>query len=399
MTGIILLEIISIVSFIYSLLLMFFSFASLNEIFIVFIWTIIVSSIFALNHKKSKIYQIIMLLLLAPLIFYHSMSSVYFLITTATIVYVYMTKSLMKGSYDEYVNKFKKTYIMYGVACFLALINRGFRNDIKSSVPFIIIYLMTTIILVRLIRHLESGMDMKKIRQVNSRYLGMISVISFIVALDNLRTFIFSIIKNMYFFAIDIIMKLLYYPITIIANIVNKVIAYIIEKIIANGKGVLGELLGELTENEPIPMEEVSEIYYSSIRTVMEILLIIFIIYMIYKIIIKVGDRSYKGLEYTEEREYIREPKKKKKRFTREKYPRELNQQIRYYYRRYLEKLDKKDVKILKTDTSLEVNEKAEDIFEDKIQRIRKIYIDSRYGNKDVDKNMVEEMENLYKKL
>ncbi len=397
MAGIILLEIISIVSFIYSLLLIFFSFASINEIFIIFLWTIIVSYIFALNHKKSKRYQMIMLLFLGPLLFYHSASSIYFLVITAILIYIYMTKSLMKGNYDEYISKLKKTYIMYGAVCILALMNRGFYNYINFSVPFIIIYLMTTIILVRSIRHLESGMDMKKIRQVNYRYIGMISVISFIVTLDNLRTFMFFMIKKTYLFFIDIIMKLLYYPIVIIGGMVNKIISYLMSKAIENG--ALEQLLGDMLGKESPPVEEMYEIYYSSTRTVMKILLIIFIIYIIYKLIIKVGDRSYKGLEYTEEREYIKEPKKKKRRFSREKYPKELNEQIRYYYRRYLEKLNKKKVEVLKTDTSLDINEKAEEIYEEGIERIRKIYIDSRYGNGDVDKNMVEEMGSLYKKL
>lgn len=397
MTGIILLEIISIVSFIYSLLLMFFSFASINEVFIVFVWTIVVSYIFAFNHKKSKIYQTIILLLLAPLAFYNSMVAIYFLVISSILIYVYLTRSLMKGSYNEFADKLKKTYIMYGGVGIFALISKGFHSFINFSIPFIIIYLMTTIILVRSIRHLESGMDMNKIRKVNARYLSAISAISFIVTLDKLRNFIFFIIKKMYLFIIDIIMKLLYYPVTIIANIINKIIEYLMRKAMENG--ALEQLLGEMFKNEPPPMEEIYEIYYSSTRTVMEIILIIFIIYMIYRLIIKVGDRSYKGVEYTEEREYIKESKGKKKRFSREKYPNELREQIRFFYRRYLEKLDKKKVQILKSDTSLDVNHKAREIFEEGIEKIRKIYIDSRYGDKDVDKKIVDEMKDLYKKL
>jgi hypothetical protein len=307
----------------------------------------------------------------------------------------------MKGSYSEYVDKLKKTYIVYGVTCILILtINEGYYNFINISIPFAIIYLMTTIILVRSIRHISTGMDMQKINQVNLRYIVMISVTSFIVTLDKLRNAIFLIIKGIYLFLIEIIMKILYYPITIMITILNKVMEYIRGKMMEGGNDVLEQLLEESTNESSRTLKKNAVRWGNTlVQKVIGILLIITTIYIIYKLIIKVGERSYKGLEYTEEREYIKEPRKKKKRFSREKYPRELNEQIRYYYRRYLEKLDKKKIQILKSDTSLDINEKAEEIFEDKIEGIRKIYIDSRYGNKDADKNIVEEMESLYKNL
>lgn len=401
MTGIILLEIMSVVSFIYSLLTIFFPFASISEIFIIFIWSITVSTIFAYTYRRSKTYQIIALLLLAPLIFYNNMESIYFVVIAAFLIHAYITKSFMKGSYSEYVDKLKKTYIVYGVTCILILtINEGYYNFINISIPFAIIYLMTTIILVRSIRHISTGMDMQKINQVNLRYIVMISVTSFIVTLDKLRNAIFLIIKGIYLFLIEIIMKILYYPITIMVTILNKVMEYIKGKMMENGNDVLEQLLGESTNESSRTLKKNAVRWGNTlVQKVIGILLIMTTIYIIYKLIIKVGERSYKGLEYTEEREYIKEPRKKKKRFSREKYPRELNEQIRYYYRRYLEKLDKKKIQILKSDTSLDINEKAEEIFEDKIEEIRKIYIDSRYGNKDADKNIVEEMESLYKNL
>ncbi len=391
----------SVVSFIYSLLTIFFPFASISEIFIIFIWSITVSIIFAYTYKRSKTYQVIALLLLAPLIFYNNMESIYFIVIAAFLIHTYITKSFMKGSYSEYVDKLKKTYIVYGVTCILILtINEGYYNFINISIPFAIIYLMTTIILVRSIRHISTGMDMQKINQVNLRYIVMISVTSFIVTLDKLRNAIFLIIKGIYLFLIEIIMKILYYPITIMVTILNKVMEYIKGKMMENGNDVLEQLLGESTNESSRTLKKNAVRWGNTlVQKVIGILLIMTTIYIIYKLIIKVGERSYKGLEYTEEREYIKEPRKKKKRFSREKYPRELNEQIRYYYRRYLEKLDKKKIQILKSDTSLDINEKAEEIFEDKIEGIRKIYIDSRYGNKDADKNIVEEMESLYKNL
>ncbi|WMM25988.1 hypothetical protein RBU61_04760 [Tissierella sp. MB52-C2] len=399
MTGIILLEVISIVSFIYSLLTIFFPFASINEIFIIFIWSIGVSLVFSYSYKKSKIYQIVSILLLAPLIFYNNIKYIAFVVISTFFIYTYITKSLMKGSHREYTDKIKKTYIVYGAICILLLlIDEGFNNFINISIYFTIIYLVTTIILLRATRHLEAGMDMKKIRQVNLRYLVMIFTISSIAISERLRSYIFLIIRQIYLFTIDIIMKILHYPIVIMVTIVNKVITYIMGK--DADYGILESLLDELTKaEEPISSEKVLGTDNIFVQRAIQIILILFIFYMIYKLIIKTKDREYKELQYTEKREYIRDPKKRKKRFFKEKYPKELNQQIRYYYRRYMDKLDQKGIRVLKTDTSLEVNRKAEKTFKEGIEEMRNIYINSRYGNKDVDKNKVKEMKNLYKNL
>lgn len=393
------LEVISIVSFIYSLLILFFPFASINEIFIIFIWSIMVSIATAYGYKKSKLYQIMALLLLAPLIFFNSIKSIYFVVISAFLIYAYITKSFMKGCLSEYIDKLKKTYIVYVVVGVLLLvIAEGYYNFINPSIPFIIIYLMSTTMLIRSIRHLEAGMDIKKIRQVNYRYLGAISVISLIVSLDKLRNSIFYMIKQTYLFLIDIVMKILYYPIMIIMIGVNKVIIFI-QNMIRNSSNEHKQLVEKFTDELPVEKNVQTVISSPTSHRLIEILLIILTIYLIYKLILKSGNRTYKGLEYTEEREYIKDPKEKKKRFFRERYPKELKGQIRYFYRRYLEKLDNKKVQILKSDTSLEVNEKAEEVFKEGIEKIRNIYIDSRYGDKDLDKNKVEEMKGLYKNL
>lgn len=393
------LEVISIVSFIYSLLILFFPFASINEIFIIFIWSIMVSIATAYGYKRSKLYQIMALLLLVPLIFYNSIMSIYFVVISAFLIYAYITKSFMKGCLSEYIDKLKKTYILYGVVGVLLLvIAQGYYDFINPSIPFIIIYLMTTTMMIRSIRHLEAGMDIKKIRQVNYKYLGAISVISLIVSLDKLRNSIFYMIKQTYLFLIDIVMKILYYPIMIIMIGVNKVIIFI-QNMIRNSSNEHKQLIEKFTDELPVEKNVQTVISSPTSHRLIEILLIILTIYLIYKLILKSGNRTYKGSEYTEEREYIKDPKERKKRFFREKYPKELKEQIRYFYRRYLEKLDNKKVQILKSDTSLEVNEKADKVFKEGIEKIRDIYIDSRYGDKDLDKNKVEEMKGLYKNL
>ena len=82
--------------------------------------------------------------------------------------------------------------------------------------------------------------------------------------------------------------------------------------------------------------------------------------------------------------------KKRRRWFFREKYPEDLREQVRFFYRRYLEKLKNKDIEIAKSDTSFDINKKAKEVFNHSIDDIRKIYIRCRYGNKKVTKEDVD---------
>lgn len=397
MVEIIVLEIISMVSFIYSLIIIFMPFAPVNQAFVVFLWTILGSMIFALNYKKSKVYWISGLLLLMPLIFYNTSTSIYFILMTSTLIITYIVKSLGQGNRFQYARKLKESYMIYTMIIILGLTSKGFHQLMSYGIPFIIIYLLTTVILVRSIRHIESGMDRSKIRKVNGRYLGIISIISSIVTLDRLREFIFSTIGNIYDFIITIVLKILYYPIILIAMIINKLLLPILGNF---WQGV--ELLDfQMGIPSPEEFEQIDVITRDSpiLNIIIRFIIIVLVLYIVYKLITKIGSSNHEGIEYTEEREYIKSSKKKKRRIIKEKFPQDLREQIRYYYRRYLEKLEDYNIELIKSDTSLEINEKAEEIFKEDLEKVRNIYIDSRYGNKNVDKSMVEEIERLYKSL
>ncbi|NLY86063.1 MAG: hypothetical protein GX077_06905, partial [Tissierellia bacterium] len=98
---------------------------------------------------------------------------------------------------------------------------------------------------------------------------------------------------------------------------------------------------------------------------------------------------------------FIRDGKKEKKRKTRlfkDRFPRGPKDQVRYYYRKYLNKV-RSVIEIEPSDTSLDVNNKATGFDRGVIEKIREIYINIRYGNKEAKAETVKEMEELYKKL
>src|SRR5699024_6000173 len=102
MKSIVLIEIISVISYIYSLLMMFIYLGPIKEVILIFVWTILVCLIFALSHRKSKVYELVILLLLVPLIFYRTTTAIYFVLITGILSYIYMKRSLLQGSYYQY---------------------------------------------------------------------------------------------------------------------------------------------------------------------------------------------------------------------------------------------------------------------------------------------------------
>lgn len=395
MLEIILFEIISIVSLLYSLWMMFFYFAPIGEMFLVFMWTILGSMVFALNYSKSKIYETSILLLLLPLIFYNDKKSVFFILVATILIYLYIKKSLFKGNYYVYVYQLRWILLLYIVVIFIRLLLDGVKGSISYASPFIIVYLLSSIMLVRTIRHLDSRMSMEKIRRNNIKYLVIIFVVFSIAAFDSLREFIWKPIEK----GLDGLITAVFYPLYLFCKNIDPPTETPIEEMMEYEPG-----MDEAADMEVEELRNILEEYvpwdFTMFKRILGVLLALVLIYIVYKVIMKAGySRGYKSIEYTEEREYIKKPKKRKKLFRREKYPRELREQIRYYYRRYLDKLIKEDINISNSDTSTEINEKAEEIFGKEIEEIRDIYIYSRYSSKEVDEGMVEKMKTLYKKL
>lgn len=397
MMEIVLIELITIVSFLYSTLMIFISFAPANEMVMLFLWTLVCSMTYALNYRKSKRYEAVILLLLLPIILYHDLNSVFFILITTILIVFYVKKYLNIGAHYLYVNRIKTSYLIYIPLIYIRSVIGNFNLYMAYSVPFIILYILSSIILSRTIRHLDSNMDMRNIRKNNIRNILIISVVFALVTFERLRGSLFEIGNK--------ILTLIYYPLYLFGKIIGKVFDKIeIEGgIVENAEEILEQMEAEQFEIEQLEaLEGVAKkqaLDLVILKNILGIILIIVAIYIIYRLIKKRGNRNYESLEYVEEREYIKESKDKEKKFKRDRYPKELSEQIRYYYRKFLDKLEKKDIEILKTDSSLEINDKAEEVYGEEIDRIREIYINSRYSDRNVDKNLVQEMKDLYKKL
>lgn len=394
MIEVILFELISIVSLLFSLWLSFFEFAAGSKVFLVFLWVVFSSLIFALIHIKSRVYKISIILILMPLIFYRDIKSVAFLLLLTVFMYLYVKKSLLEGSHSEYAYKIKNTYVLCFILGYISAKAFGLDGHINTALPFYTIYFISSLILLRTIRHIDSNMDVEKIRKNNIKYLMLIALVTPISASQDLRNYIWIRFKYLF----EKLMIIVFYPMYLIGKLFDrdwrkiKVGSSLFEEV---GKDTVYNLeLQEATEEAEILDFTILKIIFASI-------LFLMVVFIVYKLIMKSSTRQYSDISYTEEREFIRDTSRKKRRrwFLREKYPVDLREQVRFFYRKYLEKLKRENVNILKSDTSLDVNQKAREILDHGIDDLRKIYIKCRYSKEEITEEDVDNIKNIYHNL
>ena len=398
MIEIILLELLSLVSFLYALILLFFTFPSMNQVAAIFMWTVFSSLIISLLISKSKWYNILVLLLLAPLLIFKGWNFIFLILTSSIIIFIYILSSMQVGKYLEYVSMFKKSIVLYISLFYIKVLSTQFSWFLGEGTIFLIIYLLSSIVLIRSIRHLDTNMDNTMIRNSNRKYLFGIILVFLVGTFDTLKEALYRLGVKI-FELVEYILYILLYPL-------NKFLFWFFalfqdpdfvpeEVLIGDNAAVDGVITADQVET----FAEYTKNNFLILKIISGVILFIVVIYILYKLLLKTGDKNYIGVEYTEHREYIKDEKKKKRKLFGERYPKDSKGQIRYYYRKYLEKLNKIDIEILKQDTSLDVSAKAREEFGTEVEEIREIYINSRYKTDEANKDHVEKIKSLYNNL
>ena len=394
MMSLLILETISVISLIFAVLNILFPFTSGANIFGIFLYTLIIAGLVAFLKKKNKIYLLGLLLLIPAFRGFKTIRSVFFLLSLLVSIYIYFTKVLELGSYSYFSERFKKSFFIIGLGIFLSILISELREFLQPGFTFLVIYLTSGLVLVRSIRHLESGMDIEKLKTTNRRYLFIISITSIMIAIDPIRKLIYEGFSLVLGLAVDGILAILYIPVMLFAGLIDKIISLIRIRELQDLEMGANEInYGELGDNQVKWLE--SEVLIKLLLSIMGLILVLLGLYIVFKILSKLTNRDYKSLEYEEEREYIK-IRPDKKRFIRERYPKDLRGQIRYYYRRYLKDLGKKEIDVQSSDTSLDVKEKSKDKFK-KSQEIRDIYIRARYKDGEVREEDLERIKKAYK--
>lgn len=395
-----LLELMAVTGLLYSLLLIFVEVGPLEVMALLFAWTVGVSLVYYYSRPWAKPFRLSALLLLAPLYFYHDGGAWTFFLITVPLLLMYLERFLLRGSCEDYVDNFRKVALIYPVALFLRWAAPGFGEAINRSAPFIFVYFLSSILLIRSVRHVEAGMDLRRLQGTNLRYLIVIATVLLLSTLAEVRRLAGLTVRGL--------ISLLFLPVVLALQLLGWIMARLSSWIMRHPidwsrlqelpKLDNGGEVPPLVEGTPSP---ILETIFEIMRATFIALLIGGALYILYRLLLRGGRQIYRGLDYVEEREFLlRQGPRQKRRFRLwDRLPRDPAEQVRFYYRKFLEKLVRQKVELHKDDTSLEIQKKAKVLFPQGPEEIRDIYIASRYGQKAVNGEMVRRMEGLVREL
>lgn len=404
MNSLILIELISIVSFIFGLLIIIVPSFTIENFIILFFWFLSISYIGAILKKKGSKYFYISLFLFLPAIKYNSIGDIVFLFIAAYYIFYYIFQYFNEERFNFFKRDFQnKLRIILFLLVFSAIIGKLQING-KDFIPFMLIYFISTIILLRNLRHLEHNSNVDKINKNNLIFIISISILYIVLGMEKLKLFLYQGAKSIYNLVAELLSNIFYWPILYLAYGVQYIIEFLMSLINRDDLDLPDQSMentmdfSEWTQNNPTFPLWLSRFLSIASRIIL-VSLIIYLTYLLFRK--KVFNKKKEEMDYREEREFmnIRGKDKNKRRISLFK-PKDIIEQIRYYYRKYLIKLDKKGIDIIASDTSLDINKKVENEDNEEILNgLREVYIQARYGEKEMDKAKVEEMKNFYTKF
>ena len=403
MNGLVLLEIISYMAFIFSIFSYAFSFS--NNTFIVdtlFLWIVFsMYGMYFLKKKNKYWYMVFIVMLSIPFIFIRNKTAIVFLAIICFFAFYIMTKTITKTGYGDMMDNFNKSLIIIAIFILFSLLFGKFNMLNKYSSSFMIIYVISSIILMRNLRYFEYNSNFGKINKLSIIYSILIVGISFVLGIEEVRHLIATGIKTGFNFIVDVLFKILYWVIIGIGYL-GSFISNKVSKVITNEDIKIEQHDSPVTKKNQ-DMSNVKSVNIEWLKTLLKILLGALIIFLIVYIIIKLFKRrtsvSESREEYEEEKEfiYVKEKGDKINSIIR---PKDLNDRIRFYYRKFLKKCKREGMPILDSDTTLDVNHKANESYDDEaLEKIREEYIKVRYGENPIDNDEYDKFYENYKKI
>ncbi|MGC9064310.1 MAG: hypothetical protein ACP5JL_06510 [bacterium] len=364
--------------------------------------------------------SLVFLMMIIPVIFFNSLAD-RLLISIAYLYTLYinfrgLTKITYGGSIDGFKSALRIMVIIISISILLSIIS-PFKLILFNRLvfPYFMVYLVTSIILLRTLRYLEYNPANREMDRINLRYSAAIISISFLLSLEPVRGVLFKGISYVFRLSVEII--------SIVFTGILWVFGYIFELLF----GIIGrkntfklkiyglenkELLsGNLKIGSRMGLMKQVEKNTSSSGVIDRVLLamagtiiLAIVLYIIVRLFQKYTyNRKEKKEDYVEVKEFIlREAKGTNllERFLSVVRPKNSLEKIRLYYRRYLQACKGKGIELRDSDTTLEIYKKSEGFFNKNIiKEMRDIYIGIRYSDIKPDSTLVREFIKLYKKM
>ncbi|MCS7202017.1 MAG: hypothetical protein NZ841_04510 [Dictyoglomus sp.] len=407
------LKLISYLSLTFSLLSFAFTLISnfsLNEfIFLIFL---LISSLSFHLRKNRLLFSLSFILFLIPIILFPSLVNTIFNMIFIFYIFNLINNNMKEVSYGNFVDYFKKSlpiiFIIIFTSIFLRYYPEKFSNIERFVLPYIFIYLVTSVLLLRVLRYLEYNPLDKGLLIINLRYTVIIILLALILSFPSIRNVIFSSFSKIFQFLVNIFTIVFGILFIIVGYFLQKLVYYIIlflysKNIIKSEHQVIESLSSRLENILRLFMgqKKLSWTFLDTFITIVfSSLIILLTIILIFGLLKRNNFISKNKETYKEEKEFIF-PKKNifQSIFLKIKREKDLNI-VRIYYKRYLKESTKRGIEILPSFTSLDIYEKTKHIFNPEIlTRMREIYIYVRYNIKIPSSDLVKEFLSLYKKL
>ncbi len=377
------LEVLSFVSFYLMILLVFFQVEVVWSIPI-YLYSALVLLFFQGKCKKRNWKTTVLLgvSLSLPMLLYFTLERVLFTLLFAIGCIYYYEKFMGRLEMEERAGRFKVHYSIMTVLVFAGILVKPVQEKILSILPFMMFYLFSEILLSVTLRQSAYGTASKKNNRRIYIFLILAMALSLVISVEGIRSqllygtgILFGLLQKALFF---LLYPLLYVGLWIFTASGRRLMEVFSDSYVE--QEIPGASLGI---GEEIKMAQNSDLWGFVLGA--GLLVVVMVTgFFVYK---KRRADKHSRRPLNEKREYLISKETLFHQKKRDRFPSGHNDQIRYYYRKYLRKI-KKNRMLEVSDTSQSISLKGDGVTLNN-DEIRDLYIQVRYGGESADKDSV----------
>lgn len=404
-------KIFSDFSFIFALSFYFLSFIDEVKLpgFLYLLVSFIVPAAYAMKKRKSRWLYAIIALLPAFFAFAKNLADMIFISIIVSYSLYVIYKGLNEIGYYMAIERFQKGLMFFAAMFAIAIPTGSFGIIEAKSIPFIIIFLVTSVMLNRSMRLCQFNENTKELHKINLRYSMIIVGLSLMLSIKQVRQAMGSILHRLYDGFLELVIYLLYGVFLAVGYGLKYVIAFVrslLERRVIKPEAMeesefLFGNIEDLNGQDLISIISKSWIF-NALAHIVSGILVLLLLYMAIKLLTRRFYEKREKEEYTETREFIKKDKEGKAlgRLALPFNMRRYEEYIRYYYRKFLKLCISRDIEIKSSDTTLQINDKSTGEFdEEALHNMREAYIKVRYGEETADKQKAREFRKFFSKL
>lgn len=383
----IIIELLSVVSLLLALLLLFSRTVAMGEALLLLLWCL---TFFAAYHRlrnRWTFFHLMAPLAFLPLLFRNIEEGLPFYLLLLLPVFFYVHTSLGQAVHERITRRFRWSYSVLFLVTLLGMGFPSFREELTSSLPFVVLHLFSTILLTSALRHRTAGIDRRKSARRTYGFLFLAFLLSAMGGITPVRNTIFQALQTAYDGMSNLLIRLAFLFVWTVGTVIFRVAALIFHKVEFEGGPMeyYGDVAFGTEGSDALILRE----QHPLVNLLLSLVLFSILAFVIFKVLLSAGRRRVEGMDYKEEREFLNRRTRPRRSHRREKLPTSLRGQIRYYYRRYLEHLQQSAIPLAPSDTALDVARK-DALHQAHAEEIRALYVKARYSDLPVDATDVE---------